>query len=159
MKQAALFLDRDGVINRERGEYTFKLEDLDLLPGTIALAKKAISKRMMIVVISNQSGVAKGLYSMEDVLKLEARIRTVYGSKGVEIAEFYYCPHHPKFGKCLCRKPKSLLFEKVISRFDIDPSKSIMIGDKERDIIPAEALGIRGVLIEANSDLSQMQLD
>ena len=158
MKQAALFLDRDGVINKERGEYTFNPKDLELVSGTLQLAKKAVSLGMILIVISNQGGIAKGLYTLDDVLQLEKKIRGIYSSEGIEIAEFYYCPHYPDYGKCLCRKPDSLLFEKAISRFDIDPSKSVMIGDKERDILPAKEMGIRSILIEANGDVSGVDL-
>ena len=79
-----------------------------------------------------------------------------FADEGIVIEEVYYCPHHDSTGKCLCRKPGSLLVEKAIARFDIDASRSYFIGDRERDIIAGQSAGTKGILVEVNSDLRKI---
>ena len=157
MKNKAIFLDRDGVINYERGEYTFLLKDFEFIEDLFDVMKSWSDNGYLIIIISNQGGVAKGLYSDFEIQEINKFIREEFGKRGIILSDFYYCPHHPDFtGKCLCRKPESILFEKAISKNNIDPKKSFMIGDKQRDIIPAEKLGLTGILIEANSSLKKV---
>ncbi len=152
----AVFLDRDGVINRERGEYTWRWEDFEILPGVVEGLKSLQVNGYLLIVITNQGGIAKGLYTRGDVEQLHARLKQQLSKSGVSFAEIYYCPHHNDFGKCLCRKPGSLLLEKAIVRFDINVQNSFFIGDKPRDIQASEAVGLGGVLVEANSDFLQV---
>ena len=149
----ALFLDRDGVLNIERGEYTYKVEDTRLVPGIGQALKEVKRKGYKVIVVSNQSGIAKGLYDHADVAAVNQVIIDHLSPFNVSLDAIYYCPHHPEKGRCLCRKPLALLFEKAIKCFDLDPSNSLMIGDKPRDIEAAENAGIRGLLIEANTAL------
>ncbi len=153
----AVFLDRDGVINQERGDYTFRKEDFIILPEIIESLAILESKGYALIVISNQSGIGKGVYTQQDVFELDKILREKMNEKKINITHFYFCPHHPDFtGKCLCRKPESVLFEKAIARFAIDPTKSFMIGDKERDILPAKKLGIRTFLIASNESVKNI---
>lgn len=152
-KCKAVFLDRDGVINREPGDFVFEQEDFKLNGGLIEALLKLKEAGFIFVVITNQSGIALGRYSHEQAGKIHSILKEQLSAAGVDIAEIYYCPHHPSRGKCLCRKPGSLMVEKAIGRFNIDPSLSFMIGDRERDTEAASAAGVRGILIKTNESL------
>ena len=153
MKHKALFLDRDGVINHDPGDYTVSPEEFIILPTVVDALVMAKSKGYLIIVITNQGGIAKGLYTHETVAHIhEILHRTCQGS-GVEIKRIFYSPHHPEFGNSLTRKPERLLIERALALYQIDPSKSVMIGDRERDIQCAQQVGVRGILIPTNSDL------
>ena len=106
-----------------------------------------------LVVITNQSGIGLGLYGHEEVQALHDVLARELATAGVRLDGIYYCPHHPSGGRCLCRKPGSLLLERAIARHGIDPVRSIMIGDRERDVQAAEAAGVRGVIVESNAAL------
>ncbi len=156
MKNKAIFLDRDGVLNVERGEYTYLPGQTEIVEGVGSALSELKEKGYLFIVVSNQSGIAKGIYGHEDVHTVNAIIEDYLREYGVELEAIYYCPHHPDKGKCLCRKPLGLLFEKALHRFNIDPAISIMIGDKQRDIDAAEKVGIKGLLIEANSSFGTL---
>ena len=149
----ALFLDRDGVLNRERGEYTFNVNDFDLLPDVVKALKIASDKGYMLIVISNQGGVAKGVFSKADVEAVHQYLNQKLAESGVKLDEIYYCPHHNEVGKCICRKPDSLMLEKAIARFKIDANCSVMIGDSQRDIDAAHKASVKGILVEPNSGI------
>ena len=153
MKNKAVFLDRDGVINRERGEHTWLLKDLELLPDVAEALIEIRKAGYLPIVITNQSGIGLGLYDHGDVKRAHDHLAAELDRKGAAFTDIFYCPHHPQQGRCLCRKPGSLLIERAIARYGIDPSASIMIGDRERDVQAAEAVGIRGILVVANSPL------
>lgn len=156
MKKKAVFIDRDGVINRERNEYTFKIEDFEILDGVVESLKMLLSNGYLLFIISNQSGIAKGIYEHKDVDNIHKHLTEVLEKNGIKFTEIYYCPHHPDIGLCLCRKPDSLMLEKAVARFDIDVSQSCFIGDRERDIEAGEKVGIKGILVESNSSLRQI---
>lgn len=147
----AVFLDRDGVINRERGEHTWRPEDFDILPGVPEAVKALRDAGWLVIVISNQSGVGLGLYAIDDVERLHGYLHDRLGNAPIDAV--YYCPHHPSQGRCLCRKPAGLLLERAIARFGIDPARSVMIGDRDRDLQAARSVGVRGVLVQANEAL------
>lgn len=151
----AVFLDRDGVINFERG-YTYRLEDFKILPGVFDSLRAFQTAGFLLVVVSNQSGIAKGLYKQSDVEQLHAFLKDECKREGIVFSEIYYCVHHPDVSACICRKPDSLFVEKALARFDIDPAKSFFIGDKERDVAAAEKAGVKGILIEANTSLKHL---
>ncbi len=148
----AVFLDRDGVINVERG-YTHRLEDFVILPDLVEVLQLLQKKGYLLIVISNQSGIAKGLYKQSEVEILHKFMVDVFTKNGITLSEIYYCVHHPDVSKCICRKPDSLFVEKGLARFNIDPKKSYFIGDKERDTEAAEKAGVKGILIESNISL------
>jgi D-glycero-D-manno-heptose 1,7-bisphosphate phosphatase len=139
-----IFLDRDGVLNRDRVDYAYDLSHFKMLPGVseaLALLKKA---GYLLVVVTNQSGIAKGIYTRENMATCH---RYMHEHTAYMIDAVYYAPHHPVKTASLTRKPDSLMFEKAIARFNIDPAQSWMVGDKERDITPAYQLGIPAMLI------------
>lgn len=152
MKNKAIFLDRDGVINKERS-YTYRLEDFEILPDLMEVLQIFQQKGYLLIIVSNQSGVAQGLYMQNDVEVLHAHLHKEFKKNNISISETYYCIHHNDISKCLCRKPNSLFVEKALARFEIDPVKSYFIGDKQRDVDAGEKVGVKGILIEANISL------
>ena len=148
----AIFLDRDGVINKEVG-FVFRVEDFVLNGDVIESLKKLQGAGFIFIVVTNQSGIAKELYTHEDVGKVHAHMLARLKENGITISEIYYCPHHSDVEPCICRKPDSGMLEKAIARFTIDVSMSFLIGDKERDIEAATKAGVHGILIKADSPL------
>jgi len=154
----ALFLDRDGVINHDPGDYTMKLDEFVILPGAITSLKKWHDLGYLLIVITNQGGLAKQLYSETEVEAMHQYFQGQCVYHGFQIEAFYFCPHHADFtGKCLCRKPGSLMIEKALHKFNIDPSQSFMIGDRDRDVQCAEYAGVKGIKIDTNSKIPQPQ--
>lgn len=151
----AVFLDRDGVINFERG-YTHLLSDFVILPDVMDVLRILQDKGFLLIIITNQSGVAKELYTENHISVLHAHLLGEFKKNNIVISEIYYCLHHPDVSNCICRKPNSLFVEKGLARFRIDSSKSYFIGDKERDIQAAEKGGVKGILIESNSSLKEI---
>jgi D-glycero-D-manno-heptose 1,7-bisphosphate phosphatase len=152
LKNKAVFLDRDGVINVERG-YTHRLEDFVILPDLIEVLQLLQQKGYLLIIVSNQSGIAKKLYTQAEVEILHTYLLEELTKNKITLSEIYYCVHHSDVGRCICRKPDSLFVEKGLARFNVDPSKSYFIGDKIRDVEAGEKAGVKGVLIEANISL------
>lgn len=153
--RSAVFLDRDGVINRERGEHTWRLEDFEVLPDVAEAIRSINASGRLVIVISNQSGIGLGLYGKGDVERLHDYLHAQLAGHGAAIDAVYYCPHHPTQGRCLCRKPGSLLLERAIARHGIDASSSVMVGDRERDVVAAGSVGVKGILVAPNTSLLQ----
>lgn len=149
----AVFLDRDGVLNREIGRYLHNLDEFELLPHVADVLRQFRQKGFLLIVISNQGGIAKGEVDKETVDAMFDRLNSDLKDNGAQLDAWYYCPHHPDVGPCRCRKPDSLLFEQAIEWYEIDPAASYMIGDRERDMEAAAKVGVRGILIESNQDL------
>lgn len=156
MKKKVIFLDRDGVLNNNANYYTYKFEDFKFNTGVIETMKILQLNGFDFIVVSNQSGIAKSIYTITDVELLHDKVSNRLKNENIQILEYYYCTHHPNYSRCICRKPSPLLFEKAIARFNIDTSQSWMIGDQERDIEAAKNAGIKGILIEPNSDLREV---
>jgi D-glycero-D-manno-heptose 1,7-bisphosphate phosphatase len=152
-KNKAIFLDRDGVLIRERGDYTWLLEDMIVNDDVDKALRLFIEAGYLLIVISNQSGIDKGLYTKKDADYLHLHLDRFFRNKNILIEEYYYCPHHPSVSNCLCRKPESLLLEKAIARFNIDPSVSWFIGDADRDIEAGKKAGVKTLKIEVNGSL------
>ncbi len=138
----ALFLDRDGVINIELN-YLYKIEDFKFIDGIFELCRHYQNLGYLIIVVTNQSGIARDYYSESDFEKLTAWMIEEFAKKGIKIAKVYYCPHHPEIsGECSCRKPEPGMILQAQKEFDIDLKNSILVGDKERDIEAAIEAGI-----------------
>ncbi len=139
-----VFLDRDGVINKDNPNYTFRIEDFKILPGVIDALKQLKSNGYLLVVVTNQSGIAQGLYAQPQMEECHNYFQQQCGHL---IDHFYFSPYHPSVTESLSRKPGTLMFEKAIVKFQIDIKKSWMVGDRGRDIIPARKLGITTIQI------------
>ncbi|GAB3935120.1 D-glycero-alpha-D-manno-heptose-1,7-bisphosphate 7-phosphatase [Mucilaginibacter myungsuensis] len=153
-KHKAVFLDRDGVLNREMGDYVCKVEDFHILDNFDAL-KQLQDRGYMLLVATNQGGLAKGWYNETELGKMHQLLKETYADHGVTITDFFYCPHHPNFtGDCDCRKPKPGLLLQGIAKYGIEPSLSYFIGDRERDVIAGEAAGVKGILIDSDQPIA-----
>lgn len=148
IKNKALFLDRDGVINIDHG-YVGKIEDFDFIDGIFELCQKAQDKGYLIIIVTNQAGIARGYYTEEQFLELTKWMENEFKKKEIHITKTYYCPYHidakiTQYKKdSEDRKPKPGMLLKAIDKFNIDPKKSIMIGDKKSDIEAGRGAGIR----------------
>ena len=152
--QKAIFLDRDGVLLNDAGRYyIYKTDDIIINNGVIDALKRLTNMGFLLVVISNQGGVAKQIYTKEDVEKIHSELKRQFKIEGIDIKEYYYCPHHSDVEKCLCRKPEPILIEKALARFNIDPNKSFMIGDNKRDIDAGKKVGLSCIKIKPNQNL------
>lgn len=158
--QKAIFLDRDGVINRELGDYCTNLRDFKILPTIIEAMKTWYDQGYLLVVVTNQGGIAKARYTRQDVEAIHQYLKGVCVFNGFRIKEVFYCPHHTEVtGKCLCRKPGRLLFEKAIEKYRIDITGSFMIGDHQRDMDAARSCGIKSILINSNTEVNASIID
>lgn len=147
-----ILLDRDGVLNKELGGYVTAPEAFDILPHVVPNLKRLVDAGYMLVVITNQGGIAKKLYSHEILKQIHAKMIAELASHGIVLTEIYYCPHHQDTGKCLCRKPASIMIEKALARFKVNPQDAIMIGDTPRDIEAATSAGIQSYKVDSNED-------
>jgi D-glycero-D-manno-heptose 1,7-bisphosphate phosphatase len=147
----AVFIDRDGTINVEK-EYLYRVEEFEFIPGADQAIRLLNDAGFLVVVVSNQSGVARGYYTEEDVQLLHLHISTQLERAGARVDAWYYCPHHPA-GRgtyalsCHCRKPQPGMLLEAARRFDIDLQSSFVIGDKLVDIEAGHAAGCRSILV------------
>ena len=140
--QKAVFLDRDGVVNVDRG-YVSQINEFTFVPGIFDLCLDLQKKDYKLFIITNQSGIARGYYSLRDYLKLTEWMVYKFLKKGVDIAEVYYCPHYPDIsGKCDCRKPNPGMILEAKKNYNLNLKHSILIGDKFSDILAGRNAGI-----------------
>ena len=146
-----VFLDRDGVLNADIG-YLWRKEDVIWIPGAFEAIRLFNRQGWPVVVVTNQSGVARGYYREQDIEGLHAWMNEELAKKGIWIDAFYFCPHHPRgilqeyIQDCACRKPQPGLILQGMAKWKADPATSFLIGDKESDVEAAKAAGIRGYL-------------
>jgi len=155
-KNKAVFLDRDGVLNHETGNYVTHLEDFIINKGVFEALKIFQEKNYLLIVISNQGGISKGICTKEQVDYLHLHLERALKNKGILLSEIYYCPHHPEITNCICRKPDSQLLEKAMARFNIDAGLSYFIGDAERDMLAGERAGVQTIRVEINQSLMEI---
>lgn len=151
-----IFLDRDGVINMERGTYTYLPEHFEYTPDFWENCVSLQAKGYDFIVITNQGGIAKGIYGKKEVAVLNAKIMADAKKHKVAILAIYYCPHHTEIESCFCRKPDSLMLEKACAKHKVDKQKSYFIGDTQRDIDAANKTDITGILIPKNVSLTSI---
>lgn len=156
-KNKAVFLDRDGVLNHEMGDYIRRIEDFQVLEQNTITLKQLQDKGYLLIVATNQGGLAKGWYTEQELDRMHNILRETYKKGGVELTDIFYCPHHPDFtGECDCRKPKPGLLLRAIEKYNIDPGQSYFIGDRERDIEAGTAAGVKGILINSDQPISDI---
>lgn len=145
---AALFLDRDGVINIDHG-YTHRVQDLEFIPGILELIGLANSNGYLVIVVTNQAGVARGFYDEEAVKAFNNAVSLAVSKVGYRVERFYYCPHHPDGRisrykkKCSNRKPGSGMLLRAATDYSIDLPRSIIVGDKPTDIEAGRRASLR----------------
>ena len=152
--RSVVFLDRDGVLNHDPGDYTRSLEEFTLLPTVMAALKRLAERGFEFVVITNQGGIAKGEYTHADVAQIHTYVRNRCVENHTPLLDIYYSPHHSIISNSLSRKPGSLMIERACARYGIDPATSWMVGDKERDLECGAGAGVQGILIPVNADLA-----
>ena len=143
----AVFLDRDGTIIRERS-YLADPEGVELVPGTLEALAALRDAGLPYVIVTNQSGIARGLYSEDDYRAVAARLKEILESAGVPPEATRHCPHHPDVtGPCDCRKPGTGMHRSAAAEHGLDLGRSFYVGDKASDVEPARALGGSGILV------------
>jgi len=140
----AVFIDRDGTINTKSPGYVCKISDFKFMPGVVAALKELSKTGYKIIVITNQSGIARGQLNEKDLSGIHGWMVGELNKEGARIDRIYYCPHHPD-GGCLCRKPAIGMFLKAAEDFGINLSKSWMIGDDARDVVAGREANIRTI--------------
>lgn len=149
----AVFLDRDGTINEEVN-YLHECDKMKFIPGAVEALKLLKEKGYLLIVVTNQSGVGRGYFPVEDVDRVHDYMNELLRASGAEIDGFYYCPHVEE-DRCSCRKPMTGLYRKAQTDFDIDMEQSYMVGDKITDILAAKELGCRVGLVFSGHDISK----
>ena len=152
-KQAAVFLDRDGTINEEVG-YLDRPEKLCMLPGAARAIRLINESGMKAIVVTNQSGVARGFFDESMVAAIHEKMQKILEREGARIDRFYYCPHHPTGGQgdylqsCSCRKPAPGMLLRAAEELDLSLDDSYIIGDTLKDIEAGARIGVKGVLVQ-----------
>ena len=153
MKAKAVFFDRDGVLNVDVS-YLYKIEELRWIDGAREALAYLTEQGYKIFVVTNQSGIARGYYTIDEMNKLHEHMQAEIAEYGGKIEKIYFCPHH-KEGKlaefavdCDCRKPKPGMLNQAFAEYELDKEQSFLIGDSPRDVEAAEAAGIRGYLFK-----------
>ena len=144
MSEKCVFLDRDGVLNKDHVDYSYRLSRFHVLPGVPDALYQLKTAGYRLVVVTNQSGISQGIYTIR---QMEICHIFLQNSCDHVIDHVYFSPYHPSVTASLGRKPGTLMFEKAIAKFDIDVKRSWMIGDRGRDIIPARAVGVKTMQI------------
>lgn len=153
MKHKAVFFDRDGVLNVDKA-YLYKIDELEWIDGALEAIAYLTQSGYLVFVVTNQSGIARGYYTVAAMEKLHRYMADTAAGSGGKIEKFYYCPHLPAGSvveyavDCECRKPKPGLILQALAEYDIDTDRSFLVGDKKRDVEAAEAAGIKGFLFE-----------
>ncbi len=154
-RKPAIFLDRDGTILNERG-YLGDPNDIvfyrNAYPALVRLSRAGF----VLVIVTNQSGIARGYFTVADFKRVHARFEKMLERRGVRIAGVYFCPHGPKEG-CVCRKPKTALIRRAVKDLNIDLKRSFMVGDQLRDVETARNLRIPGVMVLTGAGRSLMR--
>ncbi len=161
MKKPAVFIDRDGTVNEQMG-YINHPNRFRLLPGASEAIRLLNENHLLAIIVSNQSGVARGYFPMTLVHEIHSLMQKTLKDRGAKVDGIFFCPHHPRgtvpdFAKvCGCRKPKIGLIEKACRAFDIDMSRSFMVGDRCLDMETAERAGLKGILVETGYGLGDI---
>ncbi|MGD2068602.1 MAG: HAD family hydrolase [Gemmatimonadota bacterium] len=143
----AVFLDRDGTVIVER-DYLADPDGVRLVDGAADAIRRLRAAGFAVVIVTNQSGIARGLYTEGDYRAVAARVEQVLRERGAAPDATYWCPHHPDFtGPCSCRKPGTGMYRRAAEDLGLDLAGSWYVGDKATDVLPAEALGGRGILV------------
>lgn len=146
----AVFLDRDGTI-MEDAHYIKSPDQVRLIPGAAAAVKRLNDMHVPAIVVTNQSGIARGVFKLEDYEAVRRHFESLLEAQGAHVDASYFCPHHPSVtGPCNCRKPATGLFEAAIRDFQLDAANVAYIGDRWRDVVASKKLGGRGIMIPSH---------
>lgn len=157
MRNRAVFIDRDGTINRNV-EYLSDANKFRMYPGVARGIALLNAKGFKIIVVTNQSGIARGFFSVDDLQKIHWRMTAELAEQGATIDAIYFCPHHPDEG-CDCRKPRTALFDKAIKDFEIHPASSFVIGDRMLDVEAGRKVGCKTVLVPEDKERVRREME
>jgi D-glycero-D-manno-heptose 1,7-bisphosphate phosphatase len=143
-KNKAVFLDRDGVLNEEMGDYVWQPEEFHICPGVPESLARLKAAGYYLVVVTNQAGIAKKLYTAADVRACHAKLQDACGQL---LDALYFSDAHPSVSESILRKPDSGMFEKAVARFNLDVSQCWVVGDRHRDMEAGAKVGVRGILV------------
>jgi D-glycero-D-manno-heptose 1,7-bisphosphate phosphatase len=149
MTRSAVFFDRDGTLMRDV-DFASRPEQVELLPGAAEAVRDLSTAGWFVVLVTNQSGIGRGLFSPDDYARVHARLVDLLAVSGARLDDAYHCPHAPDV-ECECRKPGTALFERAAREHDLDLASSWCIGDRWRDVAPAQALGATGLLVPSDA--------
>lgn len=156
----AVFLDRDGTINVER-DYLADPAELELIPGSAEAIRELNTAGFPVIVVTNQSGIARGMFDEERLAQITKRLDELLSAQGASLAASYYCPHHPDYGgeryqrDCACRKPRSGMLEQAAREHGLDLASSWIVGDSLRDLEAGAAVGAHGILVSTGKGSAQ----
>lgn len=148
LKAKAIFLDRDGTIIIDKN-YLYKAENVEFIKGAITAMDALQAMDYKLFLVTNQSGIGRGMFNESDMHHVHDFIISKLKEQKIEILDIAFCPHAPE-DNCACRKPRPLLINQLIKKYDIDPEKSYMIGDKQSDVDAGERAGVKGILLKEN---------
>ncbi len=147
MPRPAAFLDRDGTINVDT-DHVSRPEDVRLIPGVAEVIRALNTEGTPVIVVTNQSGIGRGYFTEAQYASVRDRIGALLAAEGASVDAVFHCPHFPeRDGPCDCRKPGLLNYQRATAQFDLDPSRSVFVGDRLTDALPAAAFGGYGVLV------------
>jgi len=153
-KKKAVFLDRDGVINKKRDDYVKSINELEIFPFVASAIKKLNNANFQVIVITNQSAINRNIITHKKVEEIHLAIQNYLKKNQAFIDAFYYCPHRPD-ENCICRKPKPGLLIKAIQDFKIDPKESWMVGDSNSDLESGRLAGCNVMKINNHINLEK----
>jgi len=157
MKNKVVFLDRDGVINKDRSDYVKTPDEFEIILGVEKWLKMLVDAKFKLIVITNQSMIGRGLSTIENLEAIHKKMQYLFQRKGFQIDKIYYCIHRPE-DNCRCRKPRTKLIQDAIREFSIDIKESWFIGDKDSDMIAAQSIGCNAIKIQTNSNIKDAVL-
>ncbi|MBU1298681.1 MAG: D-glycero-beta-D-manno-heptose 1,7-bisphosphate 7-phosphatase [Bacteroidetes bacterium] len=163
MGDIGIFLDRDGTINEEL-EFISDPENVVLIPGSVDAIREANQLGLKVFVITNQSGIARGLIKEEDLVRVHNKLVKLLNAENAHLDAIYFCPHHPDYGEppyrtlCDCRKPNTGMLKQAEAEFNIDLKKSFIIGDRIIDIQTAHAAGAKSILVLTGYGKNQIEI-
>lgn len=163
MGDIGIFLDRDGTINEEL-EFISDPENIVLIPGSVDAIREANQLGLKVFVITNQSGIARGLIKEEDLVRVHNKLVKLLNAENAHLDAIYFCPHHPDYGEppyrtlCDCRKPNTGMLKQAEAEFNIDLKKSFIIGDRIIDIQTAHAAGAKSILVLTGYGKNQIEI-
>lgn len=162
MSVKVAFLDRDGTINVEKG-YISNPADIELIPGSAEAVRAFVKAGYVVFGVSNQSGVARGYYTLKDALEVNHRVMELLSAEHADVKEIFICPHHPNGAlpeyavRCLCRKPSTGMVKIALEKFDLTPTEMVVVGDKICDVELGKNAGARTALVSTGFGTGDME--
>jgi len=154
-KNKAIFLDRDGVLNKKRNDYVKSIDELEIFPNIGREISKIKNQGFLIIVVTNQSVINRGIITKEKLFEIHSKIQDVLIKDKTSIDKFYFCPHRPD-ENCKCRKPNPGMILQAINEFSIDVSKSWMVGDSKTDIEAGRKAGCKTIFLDENDSFKKI---